>query len=213
MDEQEHVGKNNETRASELLSEAQSGNMSAFEKLVERHRNNVYSLALQVTRSEACALDVAQTSFLSAHLRLNEFRTEADFSAWVRRIAAQLTMLQPRGAPRAIEHEPNCRKLNERGGPANDCPTDWSRAADQEPLNAELRQAILGATQQLPKEQREVFLFRELAALTYEQIAEISGHSIAATKRCLHQARLSLREAIDRFYSRGTGGLSLRPTR
>ncbi len=206
--EQKQVGRSTETRASELLSGAQEGNMCAFEKLVERHRDNVYGLALQMTGSETCALDVAQTSFFSSYLHLNEFRTEADFDAWVRRSAAQLTMLHPSRVAQAVEDKLNWREFNERGGPAKYCPTDWS--ADGEPLSAELRHAIQGATQQLPRDQREVFLLKDFADLTYEQIAEITGHSLRAIKHRLHQARLSLREAIDRLYSYGSGDSHLR---
>jgi RNA polymerase sigma-70 factor (ECF subfamily) len=57
------------------------------------------------------------------------------------------------------------------------------------------------ATDRMPQRHREVFLFKDVAGLSYEQIAEISGDSISAIKRTLHLARLSLREAVDRFYS------------
>jgi RNA polymerase sigma-70 factor (ECF subfamily) len=52
----------------------------------------------------------------------------------------------------------------------------------------------------MPQHYREVFLIKDVAGLSYEQIAEISGESILAIKRSLHLARLSLRGAIDRFY-------------
>src|SRR5215472_14171881 len=110
---QQQVVKHTETTAWELLSEAQAGNGSAFERLVERHRDDVYGLALQMTRSEICALNIAQKSFLSACLHLNEFQTEAEFGAWVRQMAAEFTMLQlPRRAPRTVEDEVKSRALN-----------------------------------------------------------------------------------------------------
>lgn len=202
MAEQEQVGENTETTAPELLREAQGGNMSAFEKLVERHRDNVYSLGLQITGSEICAVDIAQKSFLSAHGHLNEFRTDAEFGVWVRRIAAELTMVESRGLARAVEDELYSRELNQRGGPAEYRPADWRRG-DEKPLNAGLRDAIQRATYQLPQNQREVLVFRDLASLPYEQIADISGQSIAAVKHHLHQARLTLHKAIDGFYSKG----------
>jgi len=39
-----------------------------------------------------------------------------------------------------------------------------------------------------------------VAGLPYAQLAEICGEPIAAIKARLHKARLTLREAIDRFY-------------
>ena len=77
---------------------------------------------------------------------------------------------------------------------------DWN-SADEQPLSAELRRAIEDATDQLPQNHREAFLFKDVAGLSYEQIADVSGQSISSIKEQLHQARLSLREAIDRFYS------------
>lgn len=87
MAREQLVGKGSEESTSGLLSAAQAGHMSAFEKLVERSRDRVYALALQMTRSETCALDIAQRSFLYAFRHLNEFRTESDFDTGVRRIS------------------------------------------------------------------------------------------------------------------------------
>jgi RNA polymerase sigma-70 factor (ECF subfamily) len=189
--------------APELLWEAQGGDMSAFEKLVERHRDSVYGLGLQITRSETCAVEIAQKSFLSAYTHLNEFRTDGEFGVWVRRAAAELTMVVSRGLARVVEDEFNSRVFNQGGGPAEYRPTDWRHSVDEEPLNAELRDAMQRATDQLPQNQREVLLFKDLASLPYEQIAEITGQSIPALKHHLHQARLHLHQAIDGFYSKG----------
>ena len=176
--------------------------MLAFEKLVERYRDNVYDLALQMTRSETSALDITQKSFLSAYLHLKEFRTEVDFGAFVRRSAAALTMLQPRGVARTKD-ELNSPALDEHIGPAEYRHADWSGVAVEEPLSAELRHAIQESTDELPPDQRVVFVFKDLADLTYEQIAEITDQSIPAIKYHLHRARLSLRKAIDHFYGKG----------
>jgi len=105
-------------------------------------------------------------------------------------------MRQPAGVVRGVEDEIDWREFNERGGPAMYCPTDWNFSADGEPLNAELRHAIQGATHQLRQDQREVFLLKDFADLTYEQIAEITGHSLPAIKHRLHQAKfLAVSEA------------------
>ena len=67
-------------------------------------------------------------------------------------------------------------------------------------LSAELRNAIEQAADRLPPAQHEVFFLKDIAGLSYEEVAEINGHSVLAIKRNIHQARLSLREAIDRLY-------------
>jgi len=188
----------------ELISKAQQGHRFAFEALVERHRGQVYSFGLLLTRSETDAVEIAQESFLSACLHLNEFQNEAEFASWVHWIAASHASLRLR----AVRREHNAEELKVFQSKALDTCAyppriDWSDGADERPLTAELRRAVLDATNRLPERDREVFLFKDLAGLSYQQIASICGESIPAIKCRLHSARLSLRKAIDHFYSAG----------
>jgi RNA polymerase sigma-70 factor (ECF subfamily) len=187
-----------------LLAAAQSGDMPAFESLVERHRDRVYSVALRMTRSEADAAEVAQETFLSAYQHLSDFRGEAAFGSWVHRIAANHSLMRLRhsrvvkNAEEEIKGQP---EFNERGSLAQYPESDWSRRADQKVLDAELRRAIEQASDALPEAYRQVFLLKDMDDLSYEEIAEITGDSVPAIKSRLHRARLALRDAIDKFYN------------
>jgi len=197
------TGPTGEDRA--LLERAQAGEMAAFEALVEQNRDRAYAIAFRITHSEADAAEVTQETFLSAYQHLAEFRAEAAFSSWVYRIAANhaLMRLRHRRVAEAAEAELQAPNFNERGGLEAYPSSDWSRRADEKALDAELAGAIETATDALPEDYRRVFLLRDVDGLTYEQIAEITGNSVAAIKSRLHRARLSLREAIDRFYNDG----------
>lgn len=186
-----------------LLALAQAGDMSAFEALVEKHRDKVYGLALRMTRSDADAAEIVQDTFLSAYQHLKDFRREAAFGSWVHRIAANhaLMRLRHRSVVQAAEDEIKGPEFNERGSLAEYPATDWSRGADERVLDAELRRAIQQATDRLPDVYRQVFLLKDVEGLSYEQIAEVTGDSVPAIKSRLHRARLSLREAIDKFYN------------
>jgi len=186
----------------ELLTQAQTGDLSAFEALVERHRDKVYGVALRMTRSEADAAEIAQETFLSAFQHLTEFRGEAAFGSWVHRIAANhaLMRLRHRNVVEAAEEELTELEFNERGNWIEYPSSDWSRRADEKALDTELGTAIRLATDRLPYRYREVFVLKDIEGLSYEQISEITGDSIAAIKSRLHRARLDLRNAIDEFY-------------
>ena len=186
----------------ELLTQAQTGDLSAFEALVERHRDKVYGVALRMTRSEADAAEIAQETFLSAFQHLTEFRGEAAFGSWVHRIAANhaLMRLRHRNVVEAAEEELTEPEFNERGNWIEYPSSDWSRRADEKALDTELGTAIRLATDRLPYRYREVFVLKDIEGLSYEQISEITGDSIAAIKSRLHRARLDLRNAIDEFY-------------
>lgn len=188
----------------QLLSRAQDGDVSAFEALVDAHRDKVYGLALRMTRSEADAAEITQDTFLSAYQHLKDFRGDAAFGSWVHRIAANhaLMRLRHRRVAQAAEQELQGPEFTERGSLADYPQTDWSRDAEEKALDAELGAAIQQASDRLPEGYREVFLLKDVEGLSYEQIAEATGDSIPAIKSRLHRARLALREAIDAFYNR-----------
>jgi RNA polymerase sigma-70 factor (ECF subfamily) len=186
----------------ELLRRAQAGEVSAFEALVELHRDNIFGLALRMTRSEADAAEIVQETFLSAYQHLAEFRGEAAFGSWVHRIAANNALMRIRHQ-RVVDatQEPNSPEFDERGHLSEYPASDWSRRADEQVLDAELGRAIQLATDRLPEEYRQVFLLKDVEGMSYEQIGEITGDSVPAIKSRLHRARLSLRDAIDQFYN------------
>jgi RNA polymerase sigma-70 factor (ECF subfamily) len=184
-----------------LLALAQAGQMSAFEKLVEKHRDMVFGVALRMTRSEADAAEISQEAFLSAYRNLPNFRGDASFGSWVHRIAANtaLMRLRHRRVVSTIEEPLDAPQFNERGSLV-DTIADWHQDAESLSLDKELRGAIDKAQDGLPEDYRQVFLLRDVDGLSYEQIAEITGDSIAAIKSRLHRARLAMRAAIDGFY-------------
>src|SRR4051794_28744784 len=69
----------------ELVERSRAGDLEAFEQLVERHRDVVYRVAARpVGASEA--EDVSQDSFLRAFHRLEHYRGEGSFRAWLLQI-------------------------------------------------------------------------------------------------------------------------------
>lgn len=185
-----------------LLARAQAGDVSAFEALVERHRDQVFGLAFRMTRSEADAAEIAQDTFMSAYQHLRDFRGDAAFGSWVYRIAANnaLMRLRHQKVKSAAEDELRGPEFTERGSLTELPRPEWMRAAEDQVLDQELGGAIRQATDQLPEAYRQVFLLKDVDGLSYEQIAEITGDSVAAIKSRLHRARLALREAIEAFY-------------
>src|SRR5215472_4419954 len=181
----------------ELLSRAENGDMFAFERLMERFRDDLYSFGLRMTRSATDALEIAQESFLSAYLHLAELHNEAEFNAWLLSVAASHASIRlrlRRSVPTAEEElkSPECH----RGALGKHPRVAWSVDGDTRPLNAELRRAVEDATDGLPPGHREVFLLKDLAGLSYQQIANIRSESIPMIKERLHQTRLSLRETL-----------------
>lgn len=189
-----------------LLVRAQAGDVSAFEQLVERHQQKVFSMASRMLRSDDDAAEVVQEAFLAAYRKLPEFRGESAFGSWVYRITANFALmrLRHRKASLTVEEPDGAPNFNERGSLIDDV-ADWSRDAEEQTLDAELRTAIDEASAKLPEDHRQVFLLRDVEGLSYEEIAQVTGDSLAAIKSRLHRARLAMRAAIDQFYAERAG--------
>jgi len=80
--------------------------------------------------------------------------------------------------------------------------TDWSRRPDEQFQSEELRHQIQVAVDQLPESQRSVFLMRDVDGLSTEETAELLDVTIPTVKTRLHRARLTLREAITRYFEK-----------
>ena len=73
----------------ELVRRAQGGDEAAFRRLVERHGDRAYALALRILRSTSDAEEVAQDALVRAWRSLPRFRGDSAFSSWLYRIVAR----------------------------------------------------------------------------------------------------------------------------
>ncbi len=78
---------------SPLVKRARGGDIDAFEELVERHRAVVFRVAARVVGPDS-ADDVSQDALLRAYHRLDSYRGEGSFRAWLLRIVHNTALNQ-----------------------------------------------------------------------------------------------------------------------
>ena len=191
----------------ELVARARAHDVAAFEELVGRHEEKIYRLAMRFTRNETDAAEVLQETFLSAWRNLDRFEGKAQFASWLYRVAVNAALMLLRSQKRhpqvAVEDvTPEALGEAARASPDLGAGTDWSRRPDEQFQSEELRHQIQGAVDQLPESQRSVFLLRDVDGLSTEETAELLEVSIPTVKTRLHRARLTLREAITRYFEK-----------
>lgn len=200
------VSINNEIGASpddrELVRAAKSGEMAAFEQLVERHERRIYGLVRRLTGSEHDAQDVTQQTFLSAIENLAGFRETAAFGTWLTTIAANAAMKvlrKRRGLPTT--------SLDEATGPDGDghIPhpefiADWRDNPERMVHGREMRRLLDAAIAELDPGQRAVFLLRDVEELSVRDTAKALKISESNVKVRLLRARLQLRERLTRLF-------------
>ena len=76
----------------ELVQLYENGNDKAFDEILQRHQNYVYSYILFLVKEEEQANDIFQETFTRAiiAIRSHRYQTTGKFSAWLIRIAHNL---------------------------------------------------------------------------------------------------------------------------
>lgn len=185
----------------ELVRRAKGGDLSAFETVVGRHERLIYTIARRITGHAQDAEDVTQQTFLSAVEHLDEFREDASFATWLRRIAthAALKILRKRRGLPTVSLEQNTEHQEGHGTvPHPEFIADWRESPEQLLERRETSRLIEDALRQLDEKHRLVFLLRDVEGMSVKDTAAELGLSESNVKVRLLRARLQLRETLTR---------------
>ena len=176
-----------------LIRAAQRGRLDAFNTLVLRHQDSVYSVAYRIMSDPASASDAAQTTFITAYKRLNTYHG-GSFRAWLLRITTNLCYDELRRRKRrpatSIEELPDAEA---DAGPALPDPGDTPEQVAQ---RHELQQAIADCIRALGDDQRAVLVMSDVEELDYQEIASATGANLGTVKSRLSRARASVRDCL-----------------
>jgi RNA polymerase sigma-70 factor (ECF subfamily) len=179
----------------------QSGDRAAFTFLVKRHQGPLFNFALRHLRTQPGAEEVVQDAFVRVVQNAADFKHEARFSTWLYTIARNLCIDQLR--KRALRRHPSLdesKRSEDSEGPTLGEQTADSRAnVERAAVSGEIRERVLAAVNELPEEQREVFLMREVSNLPFKEIAEIVGVPENTVKSRMRYALERLQAALSEF--------------
>jgi RNA polymerase sigma-70 factor, ECF subfamily len=173
----------------------QQGDSTGIKLLVQRYERALYNFALRQVRSPHAAEDIVQEAFVRIVQNAQDFKYEAKFSTWAYTIARNLCI--DLGRKNALRKHPSLDQANDN----DDGPTLGERTAgksdvERELVSGELRVRIAAAVEQLPDDQREVFVLREVSNLPFKEIAEITGVSENTVKSRMRYALERLQHAL-----------------
>lgn len=174
------------------IARARAGDAAAFADLVRCYQDRVFSFILRLIGSRDDAVDLTQDTFMKAWQALPEWRPEARFSTWLLQIARNTALDAVRRRQR-MQFAP----LDDEIDLADSAPGPDAHYASRQ------RQGwLLQALRQIPFEQREILLLREVEDLSYTDIAVTLGIREGTVKSRLARARAALQER----FRRNTGG-------
>ena len=176
----------------ELVEQWKAGDEKAFEELVRRHEKRVYRLLYRMMGTREEAEDVSQETFLSLYRHGKRFRSEARFSTFVYRVAANAALNRRRTLGRS---RARINKLAERQAAGDDLPSQ-PRDPEDSTLGHELTGHVHAALEQLTPSLRLPVVLYDIEGLPYGEIAGILGVAEGTVKSRIHRARQALREQL-----------------
>lgn len=178
-----------------LVKRAREGDLTAFNALVLRFQDGLYSLALRMLNDSAAAEDVAQDAFLRAWQRIDSFRG-GSFRAWLYTIAANRARDELRRRARRPVLSLDQRDDDPERGSLDLDPADPDPGPAAAAEQGDLRVRLEALLRSLPDDWREVVVLSDVHGLDYAEIAAVTGVAVGTVKSRLSRARARLRDEI-----------------
>lgn len=180
-----------------LVSLFAKGENSAFDELLQRHQNRIFSYILNIVKDKELADDLFQETFVKAimTIRQGRYQSSGKFYAWLTRIAHNLLIDQFR--------EESNLTLVYNDGKENGWqtlqgyvePTRESQLANEQVL-ADVRRLM----EHLPAEQREMVYMRYYKGLSFKEIVDLTGLGINTALGRMRYAILNMRKMAKQYH-------------
>lgn len=158
------------------------GDKSAFAELYNRYRSRIYAYALRMVGDRERAADIFQETFVRLFKRQEPGHPIRNVSAYIFTTARNICLnaIRDTKTSTAIEdfHQVSFQPNHE---------------------NLELAELIKTALELLPAHHREAFVLREYDGLSYQEIAEITGRTLATVKIHIFRAKEKLRKVLSPY--------------
>ncbi len=175
-----------------LISQYQAGSNEAFETLIARNKDRMYTTIYMLVKDHYLAEDIFQESFLKIirTIQSGNYSEQGKFLPWALRVAHNLCMDHFR---RVRQHTPvttaDGREIIELLPLAH---SNGAERIEQRQTHQSVRELI----QQLPEEQREVVSLRIYGELSFKEIASLTEVSINTALGRMRYGLINLRKMI-----------------
>lgn len=181
----------------QLIVHSQQGDVNAFNQIVLRYQQAVYSTALRLLGDPDVAADIAQDTFIAAFCAIQTFRGGSSLRAWLLRIASNQACDHWRRVRRhpadsldslADEDEPY-----DAGLLSALVTTERDDNPEESLLNLELQAVIQRGLESLSLDQRVAVVLCDVEGLSYEEIALATQTSLGTVRSRIARGRMRLR--------------------
>jgi len=181
-----------------LVERARTGDVNAYEALVQQYQQLAYRVAYQVTRDAADAEDAAQEAFVNAYYALGRFRPGAPFKPWLCRIVAN----EARNRRMAAHRRTALTERAHRAQASGEAAPSPEAAAEAD----EFRATLVETLGRLRDDDRLILSYRLFFDFSEADMAEALKVPKGTVKSRLSRALTRLRAALPADFQLASGG-------
>jgi len=181
-----------------VVKKVQAGDVAAFDKLILKYRERVYSIIYNLCANREDAADLTQGTFIKAFQSINRFQGQSSFFTWLYRIAVNATLTHLRKNKLRTFFSFERITEEDKSSEILEALTDKT-GADREVFVKELQEKLNEALQKLSINHRMVVTLFEIDGLSHNEIAEIMSCSVGTVRSRLHYAKQLLQADLQSY--------------
>ena len=170
-----------------------NGDERAFEELLNRHQQKIYTSIYLFVKDQNQAEDIFQEVFIKIidTLRKGKYNHEGKFGQWAMRISYNLCVDYFRRSKRRPQVQPTDEfDIFEVLRLADD-------NAEQRIMRSQTHEKVRKLVDMLPPEQREVVILRHYADMSFKEIAKLTRVSINTALGRMRYALINIRKMME----------------
>jgi RNA polymerase sigma-70 factor (ECF subfamily) len=175
-------------RDEELLAEHLAGSPGAFEVLVARYADDLYTFFVRFVGNAAAADDLVQETLLQVHLAADTFDPARPFKPWVYTVAANTARDYLRSRGRRPEQSLDAVSADSEAPPPSALVEAESVSAPEQMDVESLTRLVRALIARMPEHLRLILILGYYQRLPYAEIAEILDIPVGTVKSRLHSA-------------------------
>jgi len=179
----------------DLVERTLNGDTEAFELLIRKYENPMFNYIGRMVRERELALELTQEVFLKSYAALHSYQPKYKFNTWLYKIASNLVIdyWRKKRIP-ALSLDQQKIEGSQKV---------FFQISSKEPSIikkyelAELKERVEKILEKIPDSLRELFVWRHINELSYEEIAEIKNMPVGTVKNRVFQAKEMILQLLE----------------
>jgi RNA polymerase sigma-70 factor (ECF subfamily) len=178
-----------------IVERTLSGEKEAFELLIRKYENPMFNYIGRMVGERELALELTQEVFLKSYASLHSYKTKYKFNTWLFKIASNLIIdyWRKKRIPTLSLDQQDTRGYQKVPLQISTKEPSITKKFEL----SELRERIEKTLEKIPPVLRELFVWRHINELSYDEIAEIKGIPVGTVKNRVFQAKEMILQLLE----------------